>query len=305
MNIMRNNHRDKFVLSPILDILQDAVNACVGIGKGIETHSLCEYVLQTTFLKMTGMSEQKLKCICWEMATNDYDYRYHYLKKNYGECSSYADKCSIYRDILRAIIGMDSTFKVDFLFVDVDITDKEKKTIDQKILDNITKQESELNRRLTSQEIEKLTNGMKAHYADNGLCDKEQLHLKRVALLEDIQSKIKTIINDSLMAFWEQHNYLDYLTNWKNLSNMDFVKGEVLFCKDLQDFYTEIVYAHRNRCAHNLASLQNNLPTFKTISEDRFIYDNYFFRFSILTLLDEIFIRLYRKYAELIKSSKV
>lgn len=300
---MRNSHRDKFVLSPILDILQDTVNACVGIGKGIETHSLCEYVLQTTFLKMTGMSEQKLKCICWEIATNDYDYRYHYLKKNYGECSSYSDKSSIYRDIVRAIVGMDSTFKIDSLFEDVDIAAKEKETIDRKISENITKQESKMNRRLTIQEMEKLTNGMKAYYAKVGMCDKEKWHLNRVVLFEDIQSKIKTIINDSLVALWEQHNYKEYLMNWKNLSNMDFAEGDVLLCKELQDFYTEIVYAHRNRCAHNLASLQNNLPTLKTISEDSFMYDNYFFRFSILTLLDEIFVRLYRKYAELIESS--
>jgi len=300
---MQKNRQDKFILSPIIAILQDTVNACIGIGKGIETHSLCEYVLQTTFLKMTGTSEQKLKSICWEMATNDYDYRYHYLKKNYGECSAYADKNSIYKDIVRAIVCMDSTFKVDSLFEDVDLTAKEVK--DFMIRETIIKQERQKNRRLTDEEMAKLTAGINASYTKNGLSDKEKWHLNRVVLFEEIQSKIKNIINDSLVALWEQHNYKDYLMNWKNLSNIDFAEGDVLLCKELQDFYAEIVYAHRNRCAHNLVSLQNNLPTLKTISEDRFMYDNYFFRFSILTLLDEIFIRLYRKYAELIESSKM
>ena len=226
---MRNNHRDKFVLSPILDILQDAVNACVGIGKGIETHSLCEYVLQTTFLKMTGTSEQKLKSICWEMATNDYDYRYKYLKRNYGECSAYEDKNSIYKDIVRAIVCMDSTFKVDSLFEDVDLTAKEEKDI--MIRENIIKQESQKNRRLTDEEMAKLAAGINASYTKNGLCDKEMWHLNRVVFFEEIQSKIKNIINDSLVALWEQHNYKDYLMNWKNLSNIDFAKGDVVKSK--------------------------------------------------------------------------
>ena len=120
-------------MTPIASILRDTVTACNGIGNGIETQSLAEYVLQTTFLKMTGAQEQKLKCICWEMATNDYDYRYHYLKKDYGECSSYSDKNSIYRDLVEMIVKYDTTFSVAELFCDVDISSKENVLIDKKI----------------------------------------------------------------------------------------------------------------------------------------------------------------------------
>ena len=81
---MQNNEQGKFILTPIADILQETVNACKGIGQGIETQSLGEYVLQTTFLKMTGAQEQKLKCICWEMATIDYRYRYQFLEGDGG-----------------------------------------------------------------------------------------------------------------------------------------------------------------------------------------------------------------------------
>ena len=68
--------------------------------------------------------------------------------------------------------------------------------------------------------------------------------------------------------------------------------------KELQDFYNDVVYAHRNRCAHNLVSFQNNLPTLKTLEDEKFVYHNYYFRFSILILLDEIFVRLYKAYQE-------
>ena len=93
---MYNSRHTKFILSSLATILKEAVSACSSIGDGIETQPLSEYIFQTTFLKMTGASEQKMKCICWEMATNDYQYRYQFLKKNYGECSSYDDKNSIY-----------------------------------------------------------------------------------------------------------------------------------------------------------------------------------------------------------------
>ena len=52
-------------------------------------HPLYDYVLQTTFLKMTGSQEQKLKCIQWELATDDYEYRYDILSKSIGELSNY------------------------------------------------------------------------------------------------------------------------------------------------------------------------------------------------------------------------
>ena len=302
---MQNSRHDKFILAPILDILQDTVYACVGIGNGIETQSIGEYVLQTTFLKMTGASEQKLKCICWEMATNDYDYRYRYLKKNYGECSSYADKNSIYKDMVGAIAGMDSSFLVDALFEDVDIVAKKKELIAQKISWTQKQQEKKKKRSLTPEEVEKLEKGMTAYYENKGLCDKEKWHFNRVVLFESIQDRLEDILGGSLVAQWEQHNYLNYLTTWKTLSYWDFADGDILLGKELQDFYSEYVYTHRNRCAHNLISFQNNLPTLKSLATEGFVNDNYFFRFSVLILLDEIFVRLYKRYMEIVGREKM
>ena len=58
---MRNH--TEFILSPITKILDDVVSASSGIGSGIETFSLCDYVMQSVFMKMTGFQEQKMKCI--------------------------------------------------------------------------------------------------------------------------------------------------------------------------------------------------------------------------------------------------
>ena len=94
---MEHGKHTKFILTPIFEILEDCVNATKGIGIGIETYPLCDYIMQTTFLKMTGASEQKLKCILWEIATNDYTFRYEFLKTSYGECSRLDDKKKVFK----------------------------------------------------------------------------------------------------------------------------------------------------------------------------------------------------------------
>ena len=108
------NH-NKFILSPISNILKDVVSASSGIGDGIETYPLCDYVMQSVFLKMTGAQEQKMKCIVWELATNDYDYRYErFTKTPLGECSNYIEKKIIYNDLIKQIEKyMGSSFDVN------------------------------------------------------------------------------------------------------------------------------------------------------------------------------------------------
>lgn len=102
-DVMLPNKHTGFILSPIEDILKDAVSASVGVGNGIETFPLCDYVMQSVFLKMTGFQEQKMKCICWEMATVDYEFRYEFTKNPLGECSSYSEKQKIYKDLIGQI----------------------------------------------------------------------------------------------------------------------------------------------------------------------------------------------------------
>lgn len=293
---MQNNIHSKFILTPIIDILKDTVNACAGVGNGIETQSLGEYVLQSTFLKMTGASEQKLKCICWEMATNDYDYRYRYLKKNYGECSSYNDKCGIYKDIIERISKIDSSFSIANLFDDIDISSKQNELISIKINEVRVNQEKKKNRKLTDVEAEKLAKGMTAYLAKNGICDKERINFSRITLLEDIQKDVDRIIGSSLVALWEQQNYNNYKEIWKGMVENRFADGDALLGKEFQFLYTDYTYAQRNRCAHNLVSYQVNLPTLKSLLDENYRYHNYYLHFSLLILLDEIFVRLYKVY---------
>ena len=58
--------------------------------------------MQSIFMKMTGAQEQKMKCICWEIATIDFDLRrdiYLSLIHIYIEGFRLADKLS--SDLIR------------------------------------------------------------------------------------------------------------------------------------------------------------------------------------------------------------
>lgn len=234
-------HTD-FILSPIMDILKESINACIGIGCGIETQPLCEYIMQSTFLKLTGASEQKLKCICWELASNDYEYRYNYLRKPYGECSSREEKNTIYKTIIAEIQKYNETFAVRTL-----------------------------------------------------VCDK-------VKWLKNIKNNLIDEFENSSWVQWMPREYAFYKDNAGQL-----VKGQIwqdnLFeqkvdinRKTLSRDYEYVVYRHRNRCAHNLISYQENLPQLGTLLLPFHCYENYFYRYNILVVLDEIFMLLFRTY---------
>ncbi len=294
---MQNNQHTKFILSPILNTLEETVIACIGIGEGIETQSLSEYVLQTTFLKMTGALEQKLKCICWEMATNDYEYRYRYLKKNYGECSRYEDKNSIFTDLVTAITKSDDSFTIPMIFSDINIAEKKQEYIDKIIKKAIKNQEKKRKKKLLDTDKTKMIKGMREYYNRKGLCVEEMVLLKKEELLQMVNGWIITIIDNTILSIWQQHEYQFYKNNWVKYFSPNFATHE-LFDMNLQSCYKTIVYNHRNKCAHNLSSYQSNLPTLKTLVRNEFDTENYFFRFSLLVLMDEIFIRLYKMYIE-------
>lgn len=251
-------HAD-FILTPISSVLKDGVSACRGISGGIENIAVCDYVMQSLFLKMTGFQEQKLKCICWELATDDYEYRFkRFAQKPLGECSCYDEKNTVMNDLIDII---------------------------------------------------------RKHVPDLDL----ESYIDKKLLKQEISSSIESIFCDSVLKSWAAHQYQDYETIYANIHAECFLKkGEKSYslfakcencsmmdkrtitrtCGNLQNlsYVFDQVYKHRNRCAHNTSSYQQNLPTLKLLSTPEYVYENYFIRFSLLMLIDEIFVCLFRKY---------
>ena len=113
MQYVQSNNHILFILKPATEIVKDAIWSLNATNNGIETYPISSYLLHSLFLKLTGAQEQKLKCICWELACRDYEYRFERFERNrYRECSGYDDKNMVYNDILNAIKKHDNSFLI-------------------------------------------------------------------------------------------------------------------------------------------------------------------------------------------------
>lgn len=225
---------EKFIKSSIINILNQAIQSVSACGNGMETYPLCEYVMQSTFLQMTGFNEQKLKCILWELATDDFEFRRDFLRNNYNECSSYKDKEQIFKDFIKEINKNNCNFSANEI---------------------------------------------------------------RLDLFESVKNECKSVFEYSLMKIWLPRQYEHYIQFLRTVTDDCFLKNNTLFSNCLLSAYKKL-YGHRNRCAHNLLSYQDNLPTLITLNSDDYKYDNWFIRFFLLILIDEVFTRLYEIYLD-------
>lgn len=109
-----SKHKD-FILTNYTGVIENTVHASKGISMSIGSYGICDYVFQTLFLRLTGASEQKMKCICWELGTEDFEFRREYLENNtkYGEMSSYDSKKYVYHSLIKTILKGDDSFDVD------------------------------------------------------------------------------------------------------------------------------------------------------------------------------------------------
>lgn len=104
---------EPFILKPMSSLVEEAVLSVSGMTSLIDCYPLCRYVKDALMLQLTGFQEQKLKCIMWEMATDDLEFRYRYiLQKKLGECSNISDKQEIYKHIIRQIRKKEVGYKL-------------------------------------------------------------------------------------------------------------------------------------------------------------------------------------------------
>lgn len=256
---MKKPNHNQFIQTSIAKILEEMITASRGVGDGIETYAVYDYILQSTFLKMTGAQEQKFKCICWELATNDYEYRREFLRGKEKGMSHYDDKQNVYLELIEQIKKNDFNFNVDIFF---------------------------------SEEIE----GVK----------------RREKIKKGVRYYMKKVFENTNFAIFGKKHYekiYDFFEH--SVTKKHFATNEQLFAKFnkekdeeiaecLQERYTQL-YNYRNRCAHNTLSYQQNLPTLDTLRKEEYKYENYFVYFSILILIDEIIMALYKKYLEVLE----
>lgn len=107
---------EKFIFTPITNVIEEMITATSCIGSGIENYPLWDYILQSTFTKMTGFQEQKLKCIDWELATNGFEYRREFISNTEkGEYSTYRAKNMVYKALIDEIVRYSGISKKSFM----------------------------------------------------------------------------------------------------------------------------------------------------------------------------------------------
>ncbi|HAQ47691.1 MAG TPA: hypothetical protein DCR37_01400 [Glaciecola sp.] len=120
----------RFILTPITNILSDVSKATSGVGSGIETFPLYDYIFPSVFLKMTGAQEQKMKCIRWDIATYDYEYRYKMMSgKSLGEHSDFEAKTTVYIELLAQIQKLSGDFDPNAFLNKREILARTSKTV--------------------------------------------------------------------------------------------------------------------------------------------------------------------------------
>lgn len=104
----------ELITTDISSVLNETNEMLSGVDWNMSTYPLYNYIMSTTFLKMAGLQEQKMKCICWELASNDFDYRYErFIEKGWilGTCADLNRKEQVYEDLCKQITNINSTFK--------------------------------------------------------------------------------------------------------------------------------------------------------------------------------------------------
>lgn len=92
-----------------------------------------------------------------------------------------------------------------------------------------------------------------------------------------------------------------FLPHSSNSNENNYGDHTVLLGGRLGMDYEDIVYRHRNRCAHNLTSYQRCCENLDSLKDKNYPRKNYVYRFIILILIDKIFMELYERYKELVE----
>lgn len=250
-----------FILTPMSDLLEEASVALLGIDIDISSYPMAEYFLKSLFLKMSGFQEQKLKCICWEMATVDYDYRYNAYSKGFShhECSNYTDKCGVLRDIISEILKKNSNF-------------------DACNSVNLSRLLAEVGKNIDDfYESARLKGWLEHEY----LTYKQSFRLRPQCF---------NILDDIKKAFLFVKKCSEQRRQACGHPMCGLIGSEWL--------YANVVYSFRNQCAHNTLSCQKDSCALAQMSNPGFVYKNYFVRLHLLTIIDTIFVSFYKQFLE-------
>lgn len=251
-----------FIQTPLYGQLDDVCGLLADNSGNMLSNMSAEYILYSTFLKMTGAQEQKLKCICWEVATDNYEFRYKWQSGQFspGECSRLEDKQKVLNMLYGLIYEKDKSFT---------ISETDKADI---VLHSMN-------------HVEKFMQASMIRYTmDRTHQDEFDLWKITFDAIHNYSTCILTINGDNLKLALKRDNCPTSF------------KSAVLY--GIDELY-QFQYNHRNRCAHNTTSYQEtDMALFRNLGVVDLYKYNYLIFFTLLLMIDDITIRLFNKYLE-------
>ena len=210
---------EKFILTSISTEIEKAISATEGIGDGIETYPLNEYMLHSLFLKMTGFQEQKMKCIAWEMGTEDFEFRRKLLYDlKLGEYSNFEAKNKIYLSLITIINKNSNSFSI---FEEKEEYKKVKDDLDNKLKAKKSKEDAKnkKNQKMKTEKIENEIKDLEKEIEDKNteikILENKIKELEDKSKIMEISNlsfnKTKELFENKVFAIWNQKNMITFV----------------------------------------------------------------------------------------------
>jgi hypothetical protein len=261
-----SKQRAKFILTPILNIIKDAVRAAACIPHGVVNYPLKEYFMQSTFLKVAGAFEQKLVYMVEEIneiekrpkeskdkrSKEPEDKR---LKITFG--ISYDNLKAVYEALYDRICGSPQVIH--------DLTD------------NLSNQ----NRKAMIHEaIKDFVDAIKG----SPIIYWEQRTYQQITKTNSVPLQKGKPLSRAMFFTPDQQRKYPYL-----------------LCGSLEQYYNDIIYTHRNFVAHNVYAKAEYPDKPSDMLVDHNANKQYCTMLIILLLLDKYFMTLFGHYRKVFK----
>ncbi len=110
-----NNY--KFINLPVKSILNEAKIATIGLYNQFAAYPVVEYIFNSLFLKISGLLEQKLKTIIFELGKNDIDIRYEILGGTYKGDAINIENNNILKKIIEQVMLQNPKYQIPYVYL--------------------------------------------------------------------------------------------------------------------------------------------------------------------------------------------
>ena len=264
--------------------IEEMCNACGNMDETLRFYPLTEYLLSSVLLRLTGFIEQKLDILQLILCNMDGKVRYNLLRKSHALSSNYDTVNSIYITFSKII----NKLECDYAII-------EKMYKGKSLFDNRECIYDAFSRILDLFKNSAIIYQRERHFKEFFiLSDKILTYREKIAKLQKILKNVE-LSKSERKQYGTQLNVL--VKKKRNLEKTHNTQ-DFLLTNDFINIYNQTIQ-FRHTIAHNINSVQIDLPSISYVQSPEFKYENYFIRFMIILSVDMIFRDMYEYYSKL------